>query len=91
MRGDAAHDAVDVLCDLLLAEDLRVNQVTPGPVDRRHPPVPAAIPVAHGRHGLDVRRRQAVARAPTARFPRILGQFVRDEALLTLEDGGRAR
>ena len=27
----SARDAVDAICDLLLAEDLRVNQVTPGP------------------------------------------------------------
>ena len=28
---DTGRDAVDAICDLLLAEDLRVNQVTPGP------------------------------------------------------------
>ena len=28
---DRNGDSVDVLCDLLLEEDLRVNQVTPGP------------------------------------------------------------
>ena len=29
------RDAVDAICDLLLAEDLRTNQVTPGPAPRR--------------------------------------------------------
>ncbi len=80
-RGD---DPVDVLCDLLLAEDLRLNQVTPGPWSEslrefiRHPV---------GMIGTDS---TFVADRPSPRsygsFPRVLGQFVRDEALLSLED-----
>ena len=31
MRRDRRATPVDAICDLLLAEDLRVNQVTPGP------------------------------------------------------------
>jgi N-acyl-D-amino-acid deacylase len=85
--GDVATevggDLVDVLCDLLLAEGLRINQVTPGPhtdgirTFYRHPV--AMI-------GTDS---TLVGSKPSPRsygsYPRILGQFVRDEALLTLE------
>ena len=48
---ETGRDAVDVICDLLLAEDLRVNQVTPGPhTDGIRPFV--AHPVGDGRDGL---------------------------------------
>lgn len=80
-RGD---DPVDVLCDLLLDEDLRVNQVTPGPWSEtlrefiRHPV---------GMIGTDS---TFVGAKPSPRsygsFPRVLGQFVREEALLSLEE-----
>lgn len=83
-RGD---DPVDVLCDLLLAENLRINQVTPGPWSEslrdfvRHPA---------GMVGTDS---TFVGAKPSPRtygsFPRILGQFVRDEALLSLEEAVR--
>ena len=82
------EDAVDVLCDLLLAEDLRLNQVTPGPWGEtlrefiRHPV---------GMIGTDS---TFVAERPSPRtygsFPRVLGQFVREEALLSLEDAVRS-
>jgi N-acyl-D-amino-acid deacylase len=78
------RDAVDAICDLLLAEDLRVNQVTPGPhIDGirtflRHPG--AMI----GTDGV------LIADRPSPRtfgsYPRILGQFVREERLLGLEE-----
>ena len=84
-RGD---DPVDVLCDLLIEEDLRVNQVTPGPWTEtlrdfiRHPV---------GMIGTDS---TFVAAKPSPRtygsFPRVLGQFVRDEALLSLEEAVRS-
>jgi N-acyl-D-amino-acid deacylase len=83
-RGD---DPVDVLCDLLLEEDLRVNQVTPGPWTEtlgefiRHPV---------GMIGTDS---TFIGEKPSPRtygsFPRVLGQFVRDEALLSLEEAVR--
>ena len=82
------EDAVDVLCDLLLAEDLRLNQVTPGPWSEslrefiRHPV---------GMIGTDS---TFVAERPSPRtygsFPRVLGQFVREEALLSLEEAVRS-
>jgi N-acyl-D-amino-acid deacylase len=77
-------DRVDVLCDLLVSEDLRVNQVTPGPNlagIRRFYEHPVAMV------GTDS---TFIGAKPSPRtygsYPRILGQFVRDEALLTLED-----
>jgi N-acyl-D-amino-acid deacylase len=76
-------DLVDVLCDLLLSEDLGVNQVTPGPNlpgIRRFYQHPVAMV------GTDS---TFVGAKPSPRtygsYPRILGQFVREEALLSLE------
>jgi N-acyl-D-amino-acid deacylase len=76
-------DPIEALCDLLIAEDLRPNEVTPGPhtdgIRRflRHPV---------GLVGTDS---TFVGDKPSPRsygsYPRILGQFVRDEALLSLE------
>ncbi|HEY4227244.1 MAG TPA: D-aminoacylase [Candidatus Limnocylindrales bacterium] len=85
--GDVGHeiggDLVDVLCDLLLSEGLRLNQVTPGPhLDgiRRFYQHPVAM------IGTDS---TFVGARPSPRsygsYPRILGQFVREEALLSLE------
>jgi N-acyl-D-amino-acid deacylase len=82
------EDPVDVLCDLLLSEDLRLNQVTPGPWGEtlrefvRHPV---------GMIGTDS---TFVGAKPSPRsygsFPRVLGQFVREEALLSLEEAVRS-
>ncbi|HYK96704.1 MAG TPA: amidohydrolase family protein [Candidatus Dormibacteraeota bacterium] len=76
-------DLVDVLCDLLLLEGLRLNQVTPGPhIEgmRRFYQHPVAMV------GTDS---TFVGARPSPRsygsYPRILGQFVREEALLSLE------
>jgi N-acyl-D-amino-acid deacylase len=85
---ERGEDPVDVLCDLLLAEDLGLNQVTPGPWSEslrefiRHPV---------GMIGTDS---TFVGAKPSPRtygsFPRVLGQFVRDEALLSLEEAVRS-
>ena len=82
------EDPVDVLCDLLLEEDLRVNQVTPGPWAEslrdfiRHPV---------GMIGTDS---TFIGAKPSPRtygsFPRVLGQFVREEALVSLEEAVRS-
>jgi N-acyl-D-amino-acid deacylase len=84
VMDETGHDAVDVICDLLLAEDLRVAQVTSGPHTdglRRFLRHPSAMV------GTDS---TFLGQKPSPRtygsFPRILGQFVRDEALLSLED-----
>jgi N-acyl-D-amino-acid deacylase len=84
---ETGRDPIDALCDLLLAEDLRPNEVTPGPhIDGirrflRHPV---------GMVGTDS---TFVGEKPSPRtygsYPRILGQFVRDEALLGLEEAIR--
>jgi N-acyl-D-amino-acid deacylase len=81
--AELGQDLVDVLCDLLLQEDLRVNQVTPGPhiagIRRfyRHPVAMVGTDSTF------------VGAKPSPRtygsYPRILGQFVRDEGLLSLE------
>ena len=78
------RDLVDTLCDLLLDEGLCLNQVTPGPhLDgiRRFYRHPLAMV------GTDS---TFVGRKPSPRsygsYPRILGQFVRDEAILGLEE-----
>jgi N-acyl-D-amino-acid deacylase len=78
---------VDVVCDLLLAEDLRLNQVTPGPSSETLPHF-----VAHpaGMVGTDS---TFIGAKPSPRtygsYPRILGQFVRDEQRLGLEEAVR--
>jgi N-acyl-D-amino-acid deacylase len=87
VMADTGHDALDVICDLLLAEDLGVSQVTSGPSAATLP-----LFVAHpvGMVGTDS---TFFGDKPGPRsygsFPRILGQFVRDEALLSLEEAVR--
>jgi N-acyl-D-amino-acid deacylase len=83
MRETGA-DAVDAICDLLLSENLGVAQVTTGPGTdglRRF------LSHAGSMVGTDS---TFLGDKPSPRtygsYPRILGQFVRDEALLTLED-----
>jgi N-acyl-D-amino-acid deacylase len=84
---ETGHDAVDVICDLLLSEDLGAAQVTSGPWSRTLP-----LFVAHpvGMVGTDS---TFLGDKPAPRtygsYPRILGQFVRDEALLSLEEAIR--
>jgi N-acyl-D-amino-acid deacylase len=85
--AEAGTDAVDSICDLLLAENLGVAQVTSGPWTEtlghfvRHP---------LGMVGTDS---TFLGEKPSPRtygsFPRILGQFVRDEQLLSLEEAVR--
>jgi N-acyl-D-amino-acid deacylase len=84
VMDETGHDAVDVICDLLLSEDLRVSQVTSGPHTdglRRFLQHPLAM------IGTDS---TFLGDKPSPRtygsFPRILGQFVREEALLSLEE-----
>ena len=87
VMDETGHDAVDVICDLLLAEDLGVNQVTAGPWSETLRPF-----IVHpiGMVGTDS---TFIGDKPSPRtygsYPRILGQFVRDEALLSLEEAIR--
>jgi N-acyl-D-aspartate/D-glutamate deacylase len=85
--ADSGGDVVDTVCDLLLAEDLRPNQVAPGP--------------AHGslgpflRHPLSMIATDStfVGEKPSPRswgsYPRVLGEFVRDAGLMPLEEAVR--
>ncbi len=83
VMDDTGADPVDTICDLLVAEDLRVNEVTPGPHTdglRRFIVHPQAMV------GTDS---TFIGAKPSPRsygsYPRILGQFVREERLLGLE------
>ena len=76
-------DAMDVVCDLLIAEDLRPNQVTPGPAHGSLGPFLA--------HPLSMIGTDStfIGSRPSPRtwgsFPRVLGEFVREARLLPLE------
>jgi N-acyl-D-amino-acid deacylase len=87
VMAETGHDALDVICDLLLAEDLGVSQVTSGPWAAT---MPAFLAHPVGMVGTDS---TFLGAKPSPRtygsFPRILGQFVRDEALLSLEEAVR--
>jgi N-acyl-D-amino-acid deacylase len=87
VMAERGVDAIDAVCDLLLEEDLRVNQVTSGPWSEtlhhfvRHPV---------GMIGTDS---TFVGEKPSPRtygsFPRVLGEFVRERGLLGLEEAVR--
>ena len=66
VMNDRGVDAVDAMCDLLLSEDLRVNQVTTGPWHETHAPLRRS-----SRTGCSAPTRRSSApsrhRGPTAR------------------------
>jgi N-acyl-D-amino-acid deacylase len=84
---ETGKDAVDTICDLLLDEDLGINQVTSGPWSET---LRAFVTHPVGMVGTDS---TFVGAKPSPRtygsYPRILGQFVRDERLLSLEEAIR--
>jgi N-acyl-D-amino-acid deacylase len=84
---ETGNDAVDVICDLLLTENLGVAQVTSGPWSET---LPHFVRHPVGMVGTDS---TFLGEKPSPRtygsFPRILGQFVRDEQLLSLEEAVR--
>ena len=84
---ETGHDAVDAMCDLLLAENLGIAQVTSGPWSET---LPHFVRHPVGMVGTDS---TFLGEKPSPRtygsFPRILGQFVRDEQLLSLEEAVR--
>jgi N-acyl-D-amino-acid deacylase len=80
-------DAVDAMCDLLLEEDLRVNQVTTGPWKPTMKPF-FQHPGGHGRYGSTFIRGKPSPRSYGS-YPRVLGEFVREEAWLGLEEAVR--
>jgi N-acyl-D-amino-acid deacylase len=81
------RDVVDTICDLLLSEDLGVSQVTPGPWTGGLPPF-LRHPV--GMVGTDS---TFVGAKPSPRtygsYPRILGEFVREMRIMSLEEAIR--
>jgi N-acyl-D-amino-acid deacylase len=87
VMDETGSDAVDAICDLLLSENLGVAQVTTGPWTdglRRFLAHPGAM------IGTDS---TFLGEKPSPRtygaYPRVLGQFVREEALLSLEEAVR--
>jgi len=87
VMADTGQDAVDAICDLLLSESLRVNQVTSGPWTKTlHHFVVHPV----GMFGTDS---TFLGDKPSPRtygsFPRVLGEFVRQRALLGLEEAVR--
>jgi N-acyl-D-amino-acid deacylase len=84
---ETGSDAVDAICDLLLAEDLRVAQVTSGPA---HETLPAFVAHPVGMVGTDSTfLGEKVSPRTYGSFPRILGEFVRKKRLLGLEEAVR--
>jgi N-acyl-D-amino-acid deacylase len=87
VMGETGRDAIDTICDLLLSEDLGVAQVTSGPWSET---LPHFVRHPVGMVGTDS---TFLGEKPSPRtygsFPRILGQFVRDEQLLSLEEAVR--
>ncbi|HSK52697.1 MAG TPA: amidohydrolase family protein [Clostridia bacterium] len=81
---ETGRDAVDAMCDLLLAENLRVGQVTGGPTTQ------SLKPFLRHPAGMVATDSTFVGERPSPRtygsYPRVLGQFVRDEAWLGLEE-----
>ncbi len=81
--AETGADAVDAVCDLLLSEDLRVSQVTSGPWSET---LPHFVARPDGMVGTDS---TFVGARPSPRtygsYPRILGEFVRERRLLSLE------
>ncbi len=87
IQAETGAEEVDLVCDLLLAENLRLNEVTPGPERATMSPF-FQHPV--GMVGTDS---VFVGARPSPRtygsFPRILAEFVREERLLSLEEAVR--
>ena len=87
VMSERGVDAVDAMCDLLLSEDLRVNQVTTGPW---HATMHHFIVHPVGMFGTDS---TFVGAKPSPRtygsYPRVLGEFVRERELLGLEEAIR--
>ncbi|MGH2406816.1 MAG: N-acyl-D-amino-acid deacylase family protein [Candidatus Limnocylindrales bacterium] len=81
--AETGLDATDAICDLLVAEDLRVNHVTPGPHTAGMAPF-FQHPVAMiGTDGVLIGAKPAPRTYGS--FPRVLGEFVREQRLTSLE------
>ncbi len=80
-------DPTDAICDLLLAEDLRINQVTPGPHRAGIVPFIRHPQAMIGTDGVMIGAKPAPRTYGT--YPRILGQLVREERVLGLDEAVR--
>ncbi len=84
---ETGEDVVDAICDMLIAEDLRPNQVTSGPLTATIGPFLS--------HPLSMVGTDStfVGAKPSPRtygsFPRVLGEFVREMRLMPLETAVR--
>jgi N-acyl-D-amino-acid deacylase len=87
VMSERGVDAVDAMCDLLLDEDLRVNQVTTGPWK------PTMKPFFQHPAGMVGTDSTFIGAKPSPRtygsYPRVLGEFVREDAWLGLEEAVR--
>jgi N-acyl-D-amino-acid deacylase len=87
VMSERGVDAIDAMCDLLLSEDLRVNQVTSGPW---HKTMHHFVVHPVGMFGTDS---TFIGAKPSPRtygsYPRVLGEFVRERHLLGLEEAVR--
>ncbi len=84
---DTGKDPVDAICDLLLAEDLGVNQVAPGPHKAGMVPFWQHPVSMVGSDGVMIADKPAPRTYGT--YPRILGEFVREDRLTSLEEAVR--
>jgi N-acyl-D-amino-acid deacylase len=86
-RDRGAKDVVDTFCDLLVEEQLGVIEVHPGPTEAT---LPKFLRHPLGMVGTDS---TFIGDKPSPRtygsFPRILGEFVREEAFLSLPEAVR--
>jgi N-acyl-D-amino-acid deacylase len=87
VAADRGEHPADAMAEMLLREDLSVNQVAAGPDPET---LPRFVIHPAGMIGTDS---VFVGERPSPRtygsFPRILGEFVRDQQLLTLEEAVR--
>jgi N-acyl-D-amino-acid deacylase len=87
VMAERGVDVVDAMCDLLLTEDLRPNQVTSGPIK------PTMAPFFQHPAGMVATDSTFVGAKPSPRtygsYPRVLGEFVREDHWLGLEEAVR--
>lgn len=87
VMAERGVDAVDAVCDLLLSENLRPNQVTSGPIK------PTMAPFIRHPAAMIATDSTFVGAKPSPRtygsYPRVLGEFVREDHWLGLEEAVR--
>lgn len=84
---ETGTDVVDAICDMLIAEDLRPNQVSSGPSTESLAPFLAHPLSMFGTDSTFVSDRPSPRTYGS--FPRILGEFVREKRTMSLEAAAR--